>query len=112
MTEPTTVEILRAARALIATPEQWTQGTPARGQDGWPVWPESPDARQWCAIGACVAAGSDDERWMMRAIDALEAVALEGSVSAARFNDSHRHADVLALYDRAIALAEQEAMAA
>lgn len=103
MTEPTTVEILRAARALIATPDQWTQGTVARDKNGRRAHPESPAARQWCAAGACIATGAG-----IAAGCALDAVARsKGHLFVTAFNDDPdtTHTDVLALYDRAIALA-------
>lgn len=85
----TTLERLERGRAWLADPGQWRKG--ARGYVG-----ESP----CCAIGAL------GER---RLGDAAENALLEalpaGECSVINYNDrpSTTHADILALYDRAIA---------
>jgi hypothetical protein len=91
-----TSEVLRAARALIDTPEKWSP-------DGW---------------------GDGDTRCAVHALDSTDGVLrhLSGQVHVADpafqalsramggypgdFNDSHTHAEVMAAYDRAIAHAE------
>lgn len=57
------VEVLIAARALIADPKNWTQGAYARQTDQFGDYAEvlSPDAKCFCALGALArAAGIDD----------------------------------------------------
>ena len=55
-TTPTARDLLVEARALIAKPEAWTQGTGARDADGEPIAVEHDDAVSWCATGAINAA--------------------------------------------------------
>ena len=93
----TTLEILKAARAKIESPERWTRGCLARDEFGDEVPPNLSVARKWCLVGAC-----DD----IRALEILEDVLEEeGEEPPAAFNDDPRttHDDILALFDRAIA---------
>jgi hypothetical protein len=96
------VEILKAARELIAKPERWTRGCGARNASGQDVNAHSDDATCWCAIGAIVKVSDDNpvpaEMLLRRALPD------GGFISA--FNDSHDHAEVLALFDAAIASAQ------
>lgn len=97
-----TVEVLRAARALIDTPEKWTQGCYAKDAKGNGLPPEDEDAVCFCASGALRHVDVDvDVCWP--AFDAL-GLAVGGNII--EFNDSHSHADVLAAFDRAIAAEE------
>jgi hypothetical protein len=98
-------DILRAARKRIEDPAHWTKGTFARDSDGFAVKVESPRAVCFCAIGAVYAAfGKGD---IVGARDYLDGAA--GMRVVVDINDHGTHADVLALFDRAIALAEREA---
>ena len=94
----TTLQTLKAAREKITDPLRWTQGTWARDVQGWPVERDG-DAACWCAWGAVtsVKAGVGAE---LAACDELHKSA-GGSFIA--FNDTHTHAEVLALFDKAIA---------
>ena len=49
----TTLDILKAARATLANPENWTKGCYARDAAGNMCKPYSPNAVKWCAIGTC-----------------------------------------------------------
>ncbi len=111
MSEPSVADILRQARALIEPEGAWTQGEFARGDGGYCVLWDGDSARQWCALGAIKRAAG--QHGPMR--DAWEAI---NAVCVTEFDDElidwndrpeRTQADVLALYDRAIALAEQEA---
>jgi len=96
MTQPTTKEVLIAARALIEKPENWCS-------HGW---------------------GHDNQRCGVRAVaiingralypDCDEAPEIVGSIAEnhlhdsvgeyfGNFNDTHTHAEVLAAFDKAIA---------
>lgn len=93
---PSTAATLRAARALIDTPEKWCQGTYYSGG-------------RYCAAGAIrKVTGIGDEQFPI-----LEVLndALPHFTSILEFNDSPAttHADVLAAFDAAIRLAEGEA---
>ena len=46
------VDILRHARDILATPDQWTKGSAARLWDGQPCYPAYEHAITWCALGA------------------------------------------------------------
>lgn len=103
----TTAEILRAARAKIDTPEKWTRGAYARTKSGRIVGPECASAVHLCAVGAVTAAASP----AMTVDDALVVLARElpSAGGITNFNDhpGTTHADILALFDRAIAAAER-----
>lgn len=111
-----TVEILRAARALIDTPEKWAKRYYAYDAHGFTVDPESPGACRFCAVGALYRAGntlrvseSDAEQALGKAVPAEFAAECRksGNHPVICFNDKvAEHPDVLALYDRAIELAE------
>lgn len=107
------VENLRAMRELLSVPERWTQRAAARQVNGKSCFAESPGAVCWCLDGARqkivgIPPTADNNE---------VAVALNAEVPANRnyalplrisFNDAPttRHANVLALLDRAIATAE------
>ena len=91
---------LQAARALIDTPDKWCQGHDREGKDGVFV--------KFCGNGALAhvtnfmtSASHDYEH----AYDHLANVA--GTIVSS-FNDTHTHAEVLELFDRAIAAAGDE----
>lgn len=99
----TTIEILKAARELIADPNRWCQDVYARDATGKDVVPDDPAACQWCALGAI-------ERFSEPPSYALEAIAAlipDRSLPAARMqvpdvNDTDGHAAVLEMFDAAI----------
>lgn len=102
MTTP--AEILRKARELIET-KGWTQGAYARSAKGEPVDWYNKRACQFCLNGALnyaegLAFVSYDGRELIR-----EAV---GQPNTIKWNDepTRTKAEVLAVFDRAIALAE------
>lgn len=94
---------LRAARGLIDTPEKWTKHTLIRDDGG---------TLQRCAVAACYAVGRSYsgklERALQRQIPLTFGGASNRLPSVARFNDAHTttHADIMALFDRAIRAAE------
>ena len=104
----TPAEVLRAARALIETPERWCRGAWARSAHRRPVLEASAKACSFCALGAVNRVAPS---WNLRG-QAHGALfhSLPKFPSVHQFNDarSTTHADILALYDRAIALAETE----
>lgn len=96
----TTVEVLKAAREIISAPEHWCQGATARDADGVKTYPADPDACRWCAYGALLKAAGN-----FRAADdgpLLLAAQLPRGVGIGVFNDSHEHAEVIAVFDKAI----------
>ena len=99
----TTVEILRAARELISDPARWTRGKYGATATGNHVRGDDPQAIRWCAYGAIekVVGNSSWDAEMILSEAAHPHVVIH-------INDELGHAAVLDLYDRAIALAEQE----
>jgi hypothetical protein len=51
-----TVEVLQAARVLVAAPSQWTRRAVARDRHGHPIAYSSPRADRYCALGALLRA--------------------------------------------------------
>jgi hypothetical protein len=92
---------LREARALIE--RGWTQGHFARDEDGYPEHEGSPDAVCWCAMGAMSAADPNDKYGLYGALS--HAI---GDEMVGMWNDriGRTKAEVLAAFDKAIALAE------
>jgi len=92
-----TRDILIEARRLIEPKEHWGQG-----RFRWP---------RICAADA-IAVAAPDVAGKRDAMDALsQALPVPGS-GIGEYNDTHSHAEVLALFDRAIAAFEEENMSA
>jgi hypothetical protein len=119
VTERSTAEILRAARKRICRSSRWTQGWFARErQRGKTCSATDPKARCWCAVGALqaelgvrralvIAPGDFGEagRFLMAASEGLSDNRFPEGLND-RGQRSVAHRKVLALYDRAIELAE------
>jgi hypothetical protein len=111
-------ELLIAARSLIETPEKWTQGVGARSVFGDQRSALSPEAVCFCADGALYRAGEPDfggpiYNLAVRALN--RSLVGEGSpydpYNYIEFNDAGdtTHADVLAMFDRAISATKDAA---
>lgn len=102
-----TIEILKAARELIAKPNGWTQRVMARNDSGAAVAASDSEASCFCAWGAIRAAGGD---WEWPALKALDGVAGE---RVETFNDApgRTQAEVVAKFDEAIAAEEAKVAA-
>ena len=94
----TVKENLIAARALIDTPEKWGKGKGNVGPKGC-----------LCALGALGRVRDADWREADALFDALEGRWEDRSVHAFNDHPDTTHADVMALYDRAIAAQQDEA---
>ena len=106
MPEQTVLEVLKAARALIADPERWTQAAFARTEQGKVVKPWSPSASCWCATGALwKVVGATEERLFADAKDALYFGTYQRHIAEA--NDDNDHAYIIRRFDKAIARLEQ-----
>lgn len=104
---PTAKEILIAARKKIEKPENWTQGQAARNKSQSWCDPTYDFATCWCALGAIrsiVGKGSEADASFVDAYKELVKVSEDRFIGA--FNDTHTHAEVLALFDKAIANAD------
>jgi hypothetical protein len=96
------IGILARARELIADDERWCRRSFARGWAGIPVPAKSAVAQRFCALGAVMRAahelGAAGE-------DACNALEWQTRRPVQDWNDdpARRHAEVLALFDAAIA---------
>lgn len=121
-----TSEVLTKARALVADPATWTQGTLARDKDGTWVQFDSPTAVCYCAAGAIGKAsgavvkedGDWDSEEYQRANDALAKACFklaptssyvhinDGSIKLTDFPDLEPHDAILKVFDHAIKTAK------
>ena len=105
--------ILRAARARIADPKNWTTEFEARDVSGREVNAGSRSARCWCALGSLRAECHAQRKDMDFARDLAETLReatneLFNCRLVAVANDHYGHSAVLKIYDRAIELAEAQ----
>ena len=100
-------ELLRIARAKIAEPGTWIQNTLARNILDMKVDPPTPSAVKFCLVGAVYQTEGTDVRGETNCLVYLEQALPDGWYDLEFYNDSHTHQQVLDVYDRAIALAEQ-----
>lgn len=93
MTEKTVLQVLTEARALIADPERWWDGTLSGAR-----------SENHCAVQAvCAVVGKKTDRGLY--VDVCDGLASQfGGThqNLPKFNDTHTHAEVLALFDTAI----------
>ena len=116
-----TIEILKAARAKIEVPENWCKDMLAFNADGKAVMPWEEDACRWCPLGAIDAtvpvegdpfAPSPARMALAGQVELESPLNLQWmknrGIAAAIFNNrkTTTHADILALFDRAIAAEE------
>lgn len=118
METPTTSQLLREARDLIADRLHWTRGTYARNIDGKPVNAHDPEACRFCAVGAVQRVfalrelsiyDTDGGSPYALACGALAEAVLGGGGSITAYNDQGGHEATLALFDCAIARLEAAA---
>ena len=106
----TRYELLTAARAKIDTPQKWCKAALAKNLLGKSCRHSSESAVQYCAVGAIESLTSRG-RFDPVALDAIIALrdALGGGGLQA-YNDrpETKHADIMALYDKAISIAKEE----
>ena len=79
-------EHLRLAAALIADEDRWTREFTARDIAGEPCEPDSPDACQWCAVGALSKTSPSfhwDEVYEFKKVYGVELPALNDSAGHA-----------------------------
>jgi len=102
----TTVEILKAAKQVISKPEAWCQGDEARTETDEVVTPDNSLAVKFCMLGSTFKiadsdAGRSARRFLYRTMG-------DSEVDLVDWNDApeRTHAEVMAKFDEAIALAE------
>lgn len=115
--ELTPTVVLEHARFLITHPEHWTQGAYARDKNGLWVFSWAPEAHCLCSLGALRAAAghlsdafvADFEVYEEAALlqEAAKQLGYGGPTDTAHFNDNHTHAEVLAMFDKAIELSKE-----
>lgn len=100
----TAADILREGRKLIENPENWVQGSFGQTKGGNRCYAVDPRANCWCAVGAISKVGEEvaEDEWQLAWVALDNASPCGCSI---RFNDHAKttHADVLAMFDRAIA---------
>lgn len=106
------VETLTQARALIASPAKWTRGVNARNNKGDRINWDNPRAARFCALGALKRASQqvDAQRSLYSARQSMQKIIEEISDYSGiiEYNDSHKHADVVRVFDDAIGYAEAQ----
>ncbi len=105
----TTLEILKAARELISAPERWTQETSARTPDGRRCGALNANAVCWCSTGATLMFDPDNLGHFADSALGWQLMSDGYNDGVERFNDTHTHAEVLALFDKTIARLESGA---
>jgi len=98
-------EVLIKARAVLAKPEAWTRGWYARAADGRKVPANSEAATCWCMAGAVKrAAGPDATEALLNGAEfALARETRTKYLDTFNDNPRHSHADILRVFDRALA---------
>lgn len=107
------IRTLRAARALITPPDRWIKNAAAHTKDGKSVNVRTEGAYSFCALGALAHVISFEEfanrSWEDPDLDYLgRGFGLADKTYIAPMNDKSTHEEVLAAFDRAIALAEED----
>lgn len=98
-------DVLKRARYLIEKPGSWTRHVMARDELGeWAPW-DADDATCFCSLGAILRAGIGTAM-TSRAIDAIRAVIPTRLISQFNDDEARDQAEVLSVFDRAIAAAE------
>ena len=113
-----TLQILKDARALISDEKNWLQGYYSANDEGVYVRPFEPSATCFCIVGAMhkvmglpLSESIPETVGILFAADEKLRDNFDGSFEGVivDFNDENSHAEVIALFDRAIARAESEA---
>jgi hypothetical protein len=106
MARPLQVQIVERARVLIEDKEHWCRNHIAMDANGVSVFPNSLSAVKRCGLGALIAAAYE----LTRDHDAADRLAYDalrphcGSSTLIHINDMRSHTEVLALFDKVIAM--------
>ncbi len=105
-------DVLLGVKELLSDPNKWTQGAAAVDNEGGSVYPTDRSACQFCLIGGVsrvLGQGPFSEKSTLHAevCEVLRSACREiaGNAYLTRYNDSHTHAEVMGLLDKAIELA-------
>jgi hypothetical protein len=106
MARPLQIQIVEMARALIEDEHHWCRNHVALDTNGVSVFPTNSTAVKRCALGALIAAAyeltHDHDAADKLAYDALRPHC--GTSTLIHINDLNGHAEVLALFDKVIAM--------
>lgn len=94
------LQVLTEARKLIENRDAWIKGDSNRDKFGRPHLAGDPNAVQFCAYGALCHVAGDLSNDAIAWSEFREACGMDPII----FNDSHTHTEVLAAFDRAIAM--------
>jgi len=105
----TVTENLIAAKKLIEKEENWTTGHYAVDDHGYDCTVLHKGATRFCSIGAVgrITGGNDCEKELAMLTKAV--LEIPDGYAIHIFNDARTHAEVMAVWDRAIALSKEEA---
>lgn len=101
----TTVDILRAARALVA--KEWTRRASARDSAGIACAANDEGARSWCMVGALAVVTHGALEYATEAVADVLGMERSADHRISDWNDApgRTQADVIAAFDAAIARA-------
>ena len=107
---------LKSAREIIATESAWCQGARAKNREGREVDVMSDSATSFCSLGAIYrAVGSEDvnvdkhRAIMDAALNDLTKIRVdERNINFVGYNERYKHADIIKVFDVAIAKAETD----
>lgn len=105
-----TLQILKAARAKIENPENWTKYTEARDAFGMPVEPDNDDARCWSVSGAVMAIVRNNDHAERIARVICGANGRSDLLTTMHDFFTFQHHSALFAFDRAIAAEEAKAV--
>jgi hypothetical protein len=110
-------DLLTAARLLLSEPDAWTKAAYARTRTGNAIGPQAGAAFCFCSVGAINAIGpylpQDRRSSQVRCGEHVVSHVVReriGFSNIAAFNDSsfRTHSEVLAVFDRAVELMDEE----
>ncbi len=104
-----TTELLIAARKKIATPDRWTKVALARDAKGDPTFPFDSDAVCWCIEGSLYSILKGQSYAIDNAMSVVNIAIGNPHLTVQLWNDrpERSHSDVMAVFDRAIAISEE-----
>lgn len=107
----TTLQVLTAARDLIADEDNWTKGALARdrrGQELFSVPASGLPAVRWCATGACFECAPDLDEKHMDAVFLALSDAIPGDPECLAEIGQHYHALRVSKYNDQVTCSHQE----
>ena len=100
----TEIDVLKLARSYIDTPRHWIKGSYAQTLTGRTIGPCQPLAACFCSVGAILRAANELRTLPIAGLETIGGF-IPTNQTLHWFNDdpATTHADVLALFDKAIA---------